>query len=352
MKDILFFIKRVFGYALQRWKLFFVIGFSGGVVGFIYASFQDPIYEARLTFILNENEPTSSFSLSSLAGLAGLGGGSAGNVSEDKLIFIANSRNLIGSTLLNETLIGGQKKLLANFYLEYYNLIPGFKSDTTLINFTGFTHLTLEQLNYQENKVMDKIVKTLFDGKSFTIDAKKKSGIVAQGAGIIELKFKSVSEEFSLLFIERLYDNLSKYYINKAVQRQLRNYNLIKARTDSIKEVLFNKEDYGAEMLDKNVRVIRMKGRVDMERTRRDVELLSLMYGEVMKNQEIAKFALDNQTPYFQTIDKPTYPLFIKKMSRMLAAILGAVLLSFVVFIWLIAKDYRLIFSPAMKING
>jgi capsule polysaccharide export protein KpsE/RkpR len=84
-----------------------------------------------------------------------------------------------------------------------------------------------------------------------------------------------------------------------------------------------------------------MLGKVVLERTRRDVQMLSLMYAEVLKNMEIAKFTLDNQTPFFQVVDKPTLPLEKKKVSRIISAIVGSIILGIVFCIYLISKNFK-----------
>lgn len=344
IRDIRIFLKQIFVFAFKKWKVLLFFGFMGGVFGYVYASFQKPVYHAKLSFLLNENEQTPSLNLSSLAGLAGISGGSNnGNVNEEKLLFIANSRYLLGTAILQEAQIAGSKKMMVNHYIDIFNLTGSFKSDTGLQGFTYFTHNSLEDLTYGENKVMDRILKEITEGRQFTVDSKKRSGIVSQGSGIIILEYKSLNELFAKNFIEILYENLSKYYTNKTIQRQLKNYALIKGRSDSIREVLYTKENYQATLSDNNIGLIRMQGRIEMERTKREIEMLSLMYGEIMKNLEVARFALDNQTPVFQLIDNPTFPLEKKKVSRLNTTVICVILASILAFFWIVFRNFKMI---------
>ncbi len=350
LKDIRIFLNKIVVFAFKKWKILLFFGFTGGVLGFVYATFQKPVYHAKLSFLLNENDQGSTLNISSLAGLSGLAGiTGGGNVNEEKLLFIANSRYLIGTSLLEEAEINGVKKMMVNHYIELFQLSGSFKSDTLLKDFTEFKHKKLEDLNFAENKIMDRIISQIIDGKKFLIEARKKSGIIAQGSGIIVLECKYSNEEFAKVFIEILYNELSSYYTNKTIQRQLKNYHLIKNRADSLKEALYDKENFGAELSDDNIGVIKMKGRVEMNRAKRDIEILSLMYGEVMKNLEVAKFALDNQTPVFQTIDYPTYPLEKKKMSRLNTAIFCSVFIVFFAFIILLIRDFKKILGVSKQ---
>jgi hypothetical protein len=345
LADLKDYIIKAFSLLLKNINFILLAGACSGIIGFFYAKNQKPIYISKYTFILNENEGNGTINLSSLAGIAGLSGigGSSNNVNEDKLLYIANSRQIIGSSLLKKYVINNKTAFLINHFIDIYNLQNGFKNDTSLINFNYFKNDRLPLLTYQENKVLDLIIKKINAEKFLTIDTKKKTGIVIQSAGIIAMDFKSINEEFSKYFLESLYDNLSNYYILKTSQRQFKNYLLIKERADSIKSLLTEKEDLGANIFDNNIKVVKMKGRVDLERNRRDIQLLSLMYGEVLKNLEIAKFNLDNQTPFFQTVDNPTFPLEIKKKSKLIFSIIFSVIGTIIFNIYLLYKNRKIL---------
>jgi hypothetical protein len=351
--ELIQFIQVVIKYLLTRWFVILLISITGGIIGFYFALYQKPIYISKYSFILNENEGGTSLNLSSLAGIAGISGlgGSSNNVNEDKLLYLANSRLIIGESLLDNYEINGKKGSLVNHFIDIYELQKRFISDTSLINFQYFKSTQLEKLDYQENKVMDLIIKMIIDSKFLTIDTKKKTGIVIQSAGIIAMDYKSIDEEFSKYFIESLFNNLSNYYTNKSIQRQFKNYLLIQNRADSLKDVLYEKETNGANIYDRNIKIIKMAGRVDLERNKREIQILSLMYSEVLKNLEIAKFNLDNQTPFFQSVDKPTFPLEIKKKSKLILAIIGFVLLGGLFSLIIIIKNFKKLKASSSQLN-
>lgn len=333
-------VKVIFLFGINRWKQLLLAGILGGLLGIGIAWLIKPKYKASLSFLLNENEGGMNLNLSSIAGLAGaygMGGG-GGQVNEDKLLFIAGSRNIIGQTLLKKAIVYGKEDLLVNHYIEEFKMLSGFGSDTALKDFERFTHSQLSELTYAENKVLDKIYTNLQKGGLYTVDAKKKAGIVAQGAGIITLNFTTKNEELSKQFIDHLYLVLSNFYIQKSTLKQLRSYELISHRADSIKAVLFEREGEGASYADQNKGLVRMQGRIELERAKRDVEMLSLMYAEVLKNQEVARFTLENQTPVFQVIDAPTLPLEKIKLSKLKTGLALAILFSFGLFIYLLVK--------------
>lgn len=343
LKEIILFVKQIINYSISKWKTVLILSIIGGIIGFGYATFQKINYTSKYTFILNENESNSSVNLSNLAGLVGMGIGSgpAGGINEDKLLFISNSRTLIGKTFLENALINNRSDLLINHFIEINNLSKKFSSDTALVGFTFFTNNKLENLTYKENKVLDIILKIISDDNLLKMDSKKKTGIVTQSSGIILIEFTSIDEAFSKIFIEKYYANICEYYVNKTISKQLKTYNAIKFRADSIKNILFLKENFSANFFDKNMRTIKMQGRLELDRSKRDIELLSLMYAEVLKNQEISKFALDNQTPFFQTVDSPTFPLYKKKTSRLKAAFIVSFICVFIYLVGSFSLNYK-----------
>jgi capsule polysaccharide export protein KpsE/RkpR len=132
------------------------------------------------------------------------------------------------------------------------------------------------------------------------------------------------------------------YYINKSIERQLYNYTIIQRRADSIQDELLQTESSGAAFVDQNQNVVRMSRRMEGDRLRKRIEILNLMYGEVLKNLEIAKFTLENQTPSLIVVDTPTLPLEKKKMSRLKTAIVGAFLLVFLAAMYVLFKSYTI----------
>lgn len=337
--DIVSFLVEAYAFFKQKFKLIAIGGVLIGSLSILYAYLSKPIYKGHLSFFVNENESTP-INLSSIAGLAGLGGNMGGGVNEDKLLFLSSSRFIVGTTMLSTIEVEGKKKLLVNHFIDKYKMKNSFKSDTLLKDFEYFTHNKLEDLDMKENKVLDGIIKFVNEGQLLKIEGKKKAGLVAQNAGIVTVDFKSIDPYITKLFLDLLFQNINTYYVNKTTQRQLRNFNLIKHRADSIQDILFAKENTGAALYDQNLNLSKMQARIKVERTRKDVEMLNLMYAEVLKNLEIAKFSLENQTPLLQVIDYPTYPLKIEKKSKIVYGLIGGIVGGFLTFALLYLLAY------------
>ena len=78
----------------------------------------------------------------------------------------------------------------------------------------------------------------------------------------------------------------------------------------------------------------------------RRVEVLNTMYLELIKNLELSKLTLLNQTPIINIIDKPILPLEVDKKSLLLAGILGGFLGGFLIILFFILNK---LFKDALK---
>ena len=97
-------------------------------------------------------------------------------------------------------------------------------------------------------------------------------------------------------------------------------------RADSVFSELVIAEEELARMKDINQRIVKASGRLKELQLMRRVEVLNTMYLEIIKNLELSKITLLNQTPIINPIDIPILPLEKEKKSKTLAGILGGFL--------------------------
>jgi hypothetical protein len=102
---------------------------------------------------------------------------------------------------------------------------------------------------------------------------------------------------------------------------------------------LKNAEYRYASHKDSNFGVQRAKGLLDEIRLKRDVEILNIMYGEIVKNLELSKFTLINNKPLLNIIDRPNLPLEGNKISVVKAFILFSILGGFIICLHLIFRQ-------------
>ena len=150
---------------------------------------------------------------------------------------------------------------------------------------------------------------------------------------IIYLSFKSKEEKFSKLFSENLIDEMSSMYIEYQTKQSTNTIDFLQNRADSVFNELEKAEEEFARVKDINQRIIKASGRLKELQLMRSVEVLSTMYLELVKNIEISKLTLLNQTPIIQVIDRPTLPLEDTKLSTFLVFFISFVL-SFIISVF------------------
>ena len=120
----------------------------------------------------------------------------------------------------------------------------------------------------------------------------------------------------------------------------------MKNRADSVFTALQIAEEEFARIKDINQRIVKASGRLQELQLMRRVEVLNTMYLEIIKNLELSKIALLNQTPIINIIDKPVLPLEKEKHSKLLFGILGGFLGGFLIMLFYI---FNKLFKDALE---
>jgi hypothetical protein len=139
---------------------------------------------------------------------------------------------------------------------------------------------------------------------------------------------------------------LGQFYIDQAIERQQKTYDLVRAKVDSIAGELSSVDVNLAVYTDASNNLFSRVDQVKGTRLQRDIIKLSTMQAEAVKNMEYAEFMLKNSRPVIQELDIPMSPLQGSKPSLMKAFLIGA-LVAFVVASVLIIG--RMVVRDAMR---
>jgi len=294
---------------------FFVFIFSLLAVVFNYL--QDSKYKAELSFVVEDKQQSSP--LSSMSGLASQFGfdlfsSSNTTFSRSNIMELLKSRGVISKTLLRPCNISGKKGLFIDHFISLYNLDSDWEDDIELnkINFNG-------QLNIKHDSIVTLIWNKIIEDH-ISVEIRNDE------TDIIYLSFISSNERFSKQFSENLIDEMSKMYVEYQTKQSTNTIDFLQNRSDSVFNELQSAEEDYARVKDINQRIIKASGRLKELQLMRNVEVLNTMYLELVKNIEVSKLTLLNQTPIIQVIDKPILPLEDKKLSPVIIFILAFVL--------------------------
>ena len=146
------------------------------------------------------------------------------------------------------------------------------------------------------------------------------------------------NEEVAQLFTTRLIDQATRFYIDTKTLRQRTNVNRLQVRADSIGRLL-NRKTYSASaansiLLDANPAY--PTANVGVELKERDKMVLQTIYAEIIKNLEISRTMLLQETPTFQIVDEPELPLKKNRTGYLKSMVFGGMILGFVYALYLL----------------
>lgn len=305
----------------RQWGKLAIAGLMGAGIGIGVAYMVPVSYTAKTHFLVEEGKGGGGSGIAALAGqfgfdLGGLSGG-AGLLSGDNVLIYLKSKSLIRETLLTPYDSAGNISL-ADRYADIYNLKEGWQKHAgmqTSINFPVASNLPYTRLQDSLLHVLtDRILK-----KELSVEKPdKKASFVLVGAAMRD-------ELLSKYFCERLVEKATERYVKAKTERQAINVERLQKRADSIGALLNNRTYTSAavqeQLIDINPGLKSPMARAEV--SGRDKMMLATIYGEVVKNLEISKVALSQETPTIQIIDNPDLPLKKNKLSKLMSAALG-----------------------------
>ncbi|MFN7541008.1 MAG: hypothetical protein ACK5RQ_13255 [Bacteroidota bacterium] len=291
-------------WALQQrnWLLLALV--MGALAGTGYAWMKNTTYTARLTFVVEDAKSSGGSLISALAGQFGLdvGGMTGGNgvLAGDNVLELLKSRSLLKKTLLTSADDGKMKMTLADRYVSVYGLQEKW-NDVTGGKKIVFTPGTEDRLT---DSLLQTIIKRLLEKELRIAKTDKK-------LGFFELEATTRDEYLSQQICERLLRVTTDFYVDTKTGRLKANIDRLQRRADSLGIVLDNKTYATAEatqrLLDANPAYA--SPQVDAEISTRNKYLQSAVFAEIVKNLEISKTALLQETPTVQVVDRPEMPL-------------------------------------------
>lgn len=291
-----------------------------------YLAYTTPVqYNAGLTFMVDEESSSGAGMLGALLGDFGLPGGEN---NYDKILELSKSQRIIRMALFRKVEIDGKNDYLANHFIriqkvheeEWYKK----PKDPTQPSLNGFffTRDSFENFSRLEYSAFKSIYGLIIG------DSKHKplfTSSYSDESGIMYLSLNTRSEQLSLSLLNTIYYNLSDFYIKSSTEKELATFEIIQQKVDSLKIMLQSSETRQARFSDSNLGLVRQVDKLPLEQTSRNKALYSLMYGEALKNLEIADYAVKDRTPYIQMIDSPIPPLNKLKFSKLKGLIIALI---------------------------
>ena len=337
LKDILIKLSEYKSYLLKKKFTIASISFLCLVVGILFAIQSETKYNAELTFVVEgEKQGGSLGAMSGLASQFGfdIGGGSGSTTfSQQNILELLKSRGVVKAALMQSGKVNGKNNLL----IEHYLSINKFKESWEKND--DFKGVSFHNKNTYIHDSISGLIWSKIIEENLLIELKNDE------ANIINLSYKSVNPNYAKYFVEALIGEMSKMYVKYQTAQASNTLDFLQSRADSVFLELEIAEQEFAKVKDINQRIVKASGRLKELQLMRRVEVLNTMYLEIVKNLELSKITLLNQTPIIQIIDTPILPLKEDKPSKSLAGILGAFLGGFLSVCFFI---FRKLFKDAL----
>lgn len=336
IRDLMSNIKNFYYFLLSKWKLIFVSGVIGAMIGLGLSLISKPVFKAELNFALEDEK---SGGLSGAMGLASqfgidLGGGAGGGAfAGDNLLELMKSRSMVENTLLTTINIKGKPQTLAELYITFNGLRKQWGDEPELNGINFLPNADRSKFTLKQDSLLGVFYKQLIKG-NLSVDKVDKK------LSIITVKVESQHELFSKYFTEVLVKNVSDFYINTKTKKSVQNVLILQHQTDSIRRELNSALSGVASSFDANpnanpaLQILR----VPSQRRQVDVQADQAILTQLVANLEVSKVSLRKETPLIQIIDKPILPLEKSKFSKIKGIVLGGFISVFLIVGFLFFK--------------
>jgi len=335
IKDVIIKLKSVIQYLKKKWPVILTAAVLSGLIGIGYAHLKKTVYSANCTFVLDDGSKGGGLSqyagLASLAGIDLSGGGSTGLFQGDNIIELYKSRLMIEKALLSKADINGKSELLIDRYIDFNDLRKQWREKDKIgdINFNGDP----DKFNRVQDSIINDFVE-LFNKKVLNVSRPDKK------LSIINVEVSTTDELFAKSFNGNLVQVVNNFYISTKTKKASQDVQVLQKQADSIRVILNSSISGVASAIDAapNANPLLLSLKVPSQRKQVDVQASTAIYSEVVKNLEVSKMILRQETPLIQVIDAPVLPLTKEKTTKTKAGLLGAIIGAIVITIILVVK--------------
>jgi uncharacterized protein involved in exopolysaccharide biosynthesis len=304
-----------------KWILF--IGMLGGLVGFIYAYTQKPVYSAKYKFTVKFNDMGGGAALSGLSGIASLMGTGGGMVDPfAKIIELAGSERIVGKALFYPARIRGKQDLLINHFIELEELKKDWQEDSTLSQVNRFNPAiyNVKKLSYPDRKALFNVISIMSGGEENSSKALIQREYDKK-TGIISINVKHWNEEFAIALSSAVYQELVDFHTMESFDKMSSNVSNVKNKLDSIRSALLSTQMSSAKKSDQTLGLIMQEDQVAEKSLNIRENMLVVMLGEAQKNYETLALMQQSTKPNFTIINEPISPMTPKKKSKIVFTI-------------------------------
>jgi len=230
--------------------------------------------------------------------------------------------------------VNGKSETLAELYISFNKLRNRWKDKSNLENIRFLPNADRSIFTLTQDSLLGVFHKALI-ANNLTV------GKLDKKLSIINLQVNSTNELFSKYFAEVLAKVVSDFYVETKTKKGIHNVSILQRQTDSVRHAL-NEAISGVAVsvdINPNPNPSHQTLRVPSQRRQVDVQANTVILSELVKNLEIAKMSLLQETPLIQVIDKPILPLEKEKLNKIKTSLIGGFITVFFAIMFLSIKN-------------
>lgn len=342
-QDTYFFLRK-------KWIIIVLFTLFGVGLGLYYAITRKPKFEASLSFVIEgESGGNGLANLANTFGLGRTGGAGQSVFTSANILDLLKTRKLVEKTLLQPSHFDINKSF-ADLVIDFMGLKEEWGENPKLKNIQFKPNSNPKKLSLNQNEVLQNL-------HSVIVLNNLKVEIKNPDNTIIYIDVKSENEEFTRYFPEELIKVVSEYYIEAKTRKAKENYLVLKRQTDSVR-VELNNAISGVAYANDNTFLLNPAfnvKRVPSAHKEVSVQANQAILTELVKNLEISRMNLLNETPFIEIIDTPTSPINPMKIGKFKGMFLGGIIGVFLIISILIGLNFIMNFIrniPKREINN
>ena len=302
-------VKSLYEVVLRHFKQLVVFALLGGLLGLVYSFLRPVTYKTQIKFFVEDSKSAGGGLMSMVAGQIGIDVGSlmGGNsvLAGDNVLELAKSKILLQKALQTPYPMQGKDSTfsLADQYAEAL----GWKKKWAGSKEVGY-EVSFATNKFQYNRTEDSLWQLMFKRiveKELAVSKPDKK------LGFYTIDLETRDELLTKLLSERIVQTTTNFYIEGKIGRLKKNVDRLQRRVDSIGNMLNSKTLDAAtasveNQIDINLALARPIAAAEIKA--KDKAFASVIYGELLKNLEILKTALIQETPSIMVVDENKIP--------------------------------------------
>jgi hypothetical protein len=308
---IVHFAKSLWKVVKENIKKIMGLALLGGLMGLLFAYLKPITYQSQINFFVEDSKGAGSSLMSMVAGQFGLDVATGGNgvLAGDNVLELTKSKLLLQKALLTPFPVNGKE---GSFSLaDAYAVSMDWKDKWRKSKDVGYeVSFAVGKTSFSrtEDSLLQVMMKRIVEKELAVSKPDKKLGFYS-------IQVQTRNELLSKLISQQILSTTTHFYIDGKTSRLRKNLDRLQNRVDSLGKVVNAKTIASAYsnmdvLIDANQAMAISNASAEIKM--KDKTMANIVFGELLKNLEVAKTSLIQETPSIIVVDETKLPLKIE----------------------------------------